>query len=69
MKFLIQVALSAFILTSATASFAETRDCFEKINRSVFSLNQGLDRLYLNQLQRIFLPSECNSKGSKKRDV
>jgi len=44
MKFLIQLLLSAFILTSATASFAETKDCFEKINRGVFSFNQGLDR-------------------------
>ena len=43
MKFLIQLLLSAFILTSATA-FAETKDCFEKINRGVFSFNQGLDR-------------------------
>jgi len=44
MKLLIKIVLSAIILTSATASFAETKDCFEKINRSVFSLNQGIDR-------------------------
>ena len=44
MKFLIQLVLSAFILTSATNSFADTKDCFEKINRGVFSFNQGLDR-------------------------
>jgi len=44
MKLLIKIALSAFILTSTTASFAETKDCFEKINRGVFSLNQGIDR-------------------------
>ena len=44
MKLLIKILLSAFILTSATASFAETKDCFEKINRGVFSLNQGIDR-------------------------
>ena len=44
MKLLIKIALSAFILTSTTASFAETKDCFEKINRVVFSLNQGIDR-------------------------
>ena len=44
MKFLIQLVLSAFILTSATNSFADTKDCFEKINRGVFSFNQRLDR-------------------------
>ena len=44
MKFLIKIALSAYILMSATNSFADTKDCFEKINRGVFSLNQGLDR-------------------------
>jgi len=44
MKFLIQLVLTVFILTSATNSFADTEDCFEKINRGVFSFNQGLDR-------------------------
>ena len=29
MKLLIKIVLSTFILTSATASFAETKDCFE----------------------------------------
>ena len=44
MKFLIHLVFSAFILTSATNLFADTKDCFEKINRGVFSFNQGLDR-------------------------
>ena len=44
MKLLIKITLSAFILTSATASFAETKDCFEKINRGIFSFNRGLDK-------------------------
>jgi len=45
MKFIIKIILSAFILTSATTSFAETKDCFEKLNRGIFSFNQGLDKI------------------------
>ena len=44
MNFLIKATLSFLILTFANVSFAETKDCFEKINRGVFSFNQGLDR-------------------------
>ena len=44
MNFLIKATLSFLIFTFANVSFAETKDCFEKINRGVFSFNQGLDR-------------------------
>jgi len=59
MKLLIKILLSAFILTSATASFAKTKDCFEKINRGVFFLNQGLDRAIFKPIARgySYLPS------------
>ena len=32
-----------FFLTNNAVSFAKTEDCFEKINRSIFSFNQGVD--------------------------
>jgi len=54
MKLLIKIAFSVIILTSATASFAETKDCFEKINRGVFSFNQGLDRSIFKPIAKIY---------------
>ena len=41
MKFLC-IAFNTFIPVSN--SYAATKDCFEKVNRAVFSFNQGLDR-------------------------
>ena len=33
-----------------------TKDCFEPINRASFALNQGLDKSFLNQLQKDIEP-------------
>ena len=31
---------------------SEVEDCFETINRGVFAFNQGLDKIFLNLLQK-----------------
>ena len=70
MKFLIQLVLSAFILTSATNSFADTKDCFEKINRGVFSFNQGLDRAIFKPVAKgySYLPNTIQKEKKKIED-
>ena len=52
MKSFFKIILSVFILSFATASFAETKDCFEKVNRTFFSFNKGLDKVIFKPIAK-----------------
>ena len=46
MKYFIRLIFISFLITSfTTTSGAKTKDCFEKVNRAVFSFNMGLDKV------------------------
>ena len=32
---------------------SEVKDCFETVNRGIFKFNQGLDKIFLNQLLKV----------------
>ena len=59
MKFINKIILLIFFLTASTALFAETKDCFEKFNRSVFAFNQLLDKTLFKPVAKgySYLPS------------
>ena len=44
MKIYKKILILVFLNFAATASYAETKDCFENVNRAFFSFNQGLDK-------------------------
>lgn len=46
MKYFIRlIFISCLIASFTTTSGAKTKDCFEKVNRAVFSFNMGLDKV------------------------
>ena len=46
MKYFLKIILLNLILINlATAAYANTKDCFEGVNRAVFSFNLGLDKV------------------------
>jgi phospholipid-binding lipoprotein MlaA len=44
MKIYKKILILVFLNFASTASYAETKDCFEGANRAFFSFNQGLDK-------------------------
>ena len=58
MKFSLKILIIVSFLFSSTA-FGETKDCFEKVNRAVFSFNEGLDGLIFKPIAKgySYLPS------------
>ena len=44
MKIYKKILILVFLNFAATSSYAETKDCFETVNRAFFSFNQGLDK-------------------------
>jgi phospholipid-binding lipoprotein MlaA len=44
MKIYKKILILVFLNFASTASYAETKDCFENANRVFFSFNQGLDK-------------------------
>ena len=46
MKYFLKIIVINLILINlATAAYANTKDCFEGVNRAVFSFNLGLDKV------------------------
>ena len=65
-KFLKKIFVISVLLTFAKTSYAETRDCFEPVNRFVFSVNMGVDKIVFKPVAKgySYLPSPVQ-KGVK----
>jgi phospholipid-binding lipoprotein MlaA len=44
----------------------EIKDCFEKLNRATFALNQGLDKALINQSQKVIENCPLQFKKAQK---
>ena len=44
-KFLSTLLVASVITLTSTVSFSKTEDCFEPVNRAIFSFNMGLDKI------------------------
>ena len=44
-KFLRTLFIASIIMLTSTISFSKTNDCFEPVNRAIFSFNMGLDKV------------------------
>ena len=67
MKYFLKIILVNLILINfTTASPADTKDCFERVNRAVFSFNLGLDKVVFKPIAKgySFLPGPVK-KGIK----
>ena len=67
MKYFLKIILVNLILINfTTASPANTKDCFERVNRAVFSFNLGLDKVVFKPIAKgySFLPGPVK-KGIK----
>jgi phospholipid-binding lipoprotein MlaA len=58
MKFSHKLLILIF-LTTPISAFAETKDCFESVNRAVFSFNKGLDNVLFKPIAKgyAYLPN------------
>ena len=58
-KFLKKIFIISVLLTFAKTSYAETKDYFEPVNRFVFSVNMGLDKIVFKPIAKgySYLPS------------
>ena len=53
MKYFFKIILINLILINFTTSFsANTKDCFEGVNRAVFSFNLGLDKVIFKPIAK-----------------
>ena len=43
----------------------EVKDCFETINRGIFAFNQGLDKIFLNQLLKVI--DTCQNQSDQEQ--
>lgn len=63
MKFTHKILILIFLLSGSTYSYASTNDCFEKINRGIFSFNQVVDSIIFKPLAKgySYLPNPIKS--------